>query len=227
MIPQKEAPFCAWYRGRTFSHCKDSRCLQKANAYTHTCTYKSSLNNSHHVLWPQQNNETREGALAPPLPMPLHMHEALENVAGKHHNNKLCYTCTYVHTYTLDTHARVKCVASTYGTYAHSYYECHIITTYTYMLEGEISLSQVPDAWCFTSQVPWHMATVLTDRYSYCGNCLLSCISLWRSDAIIYKPGSDVFQNTFISMYVHIRAAGSGGAGVAMATPLSENQTNF
>ena len=95
----REAPFCAWYRGRTFSHCKDSRCLQKANAYTHTCTYKSSLNNSHHALWPQQNNETREGALAPPLPMPLHMHEALENVAGKHHNNKLCYTyiCTCTH----------------------------------------------------------------------------------------------------------------------------------
>ena len=61
---------------------------------------------------------------------------------------------TYVHVHTLDTHARVKCVASTYGTYAHSYYECHIITTYTHMLEGEISLSQVPDAWCFTSQVP-------------------------------------------------------------------------
>ena len=27
---------------------------------------------------------------------------------------------TYVHVYTLDTHARVKCVASTYGTYAHT-----------------------------------------------------------------------------------------------------------
>ena len=123
----------------------------------------------------------------------------------------MLYIHTYVHVHTLDTHARVKCVASTYGTYAHSYYECHIITTYTYMLEGEVSLSQVPDAWCFTSQVPWHMATVLTDRYSYCGNCLLSCISLWRSDVIIYKPGSDVFQNICISMYVHIRAAGSGG----------------
>ena len=48
---------------------------------------------------------------------------------------------TYVHVHTLDTHARVKCVASAYGTYAHSYYECHIITTYTYMLEGEISHS--------------------------------------------------------------------------------------
>ena len=134
---------------------------------------------------------------------------------------------TYVHVYTLDTHARVKRVARTYGTYAHSYYECHIITTYTHMLEGEISLSQVPDAWCFTSQVPLHTATVLTDRYSYCGNCLLSCISLWRSDVIIYKPGSDVSQNICIGMYVHIRAAGSGGAGVAMAAPLGENQTYF
>ena len=28
-------------------------------------------------------------------------------------------------------------------------------------------------------------------------------------------------------MYVHIRAAGSGGGGVAMATSLSENQTIF
>ena len=77
MLPQREAPFCAWYRGHTFSHCKDSRCLQKANAYTHTCTYKSSLNNSHHVLWPQQNTQTRGRVLDPPLPMPLHIHEAL------------------------------------------------------------------------------------------------------------------------------------------------------
>ena len=123
MFPQREAPFCAWYRGCTFSHCKDSRCLQKANAYTHTCTYKSSLNNSHHVLWPQQNTQTRDGALDPPLPMPLHMHEALARTT--------IIIYAYVHVNSLDTHARVKCVASTYGTYAHSYYECHIITTYT------------------------------------------------------------------------------------------------
>ena len=71
---------------------------------------------------------------------------------------------TYVHVHTLDTHARVKCVASTYGTYAHSYYECHIITTYTYMLEGEISLSQVPDAWCLTSQVPLHTTHTHTQK---------------------------------------------------------------
>ena len=37
---------------------------------------------------------------------------------------------------------------------------------------------------------------------------------------MIYKPGSDIFQNICISMCVHIRAAGSRGAGVAMATPL-------
>ena len=39
------------------------------------------------------------GALDPPLPMPLHMHEALENVAGKHHNNNLCYTYIYMYTH--------------------------------------------------------------------------------------------------------------------------------
>ena len=95
MLPQREAPLCAWYKGRTFSHCKD---FQKANAYTHTCTYKSSLNNSHHVLWPQQNTQTRDGALDPPLPMPLHMHEAL----GKchwHNNNAIhmkVRTCIHI-----------------------------------------------------------------------------------------------------------------------------------
>ena len=55
--------------------------------------------------------------------------------------NYAIHTYVHVHTLDMDTHARVKCVASTYGTYAHSYYECHIITTYTYMLEGEISHS--------------------------------------------------------------------------------------
>ena len=141
--------------------------------------------------------------------MPLHMHEALENVAGKHHNNKLCYTCTYVHTYTLDTYARVKCVASTYGTYAHSYYECHIITTYTHMLEGEIShslrslmlsvsLVKFPDAW-----LQYWLIDIVT--------VVIACLSLWRSDVIIYKPGSDVFQNILISMYIHIRAAAYEG----------------
>ena len=80
-----------------------------------------------------KNTQTRGGALDPPLPMPLHMHEALARTT--------IIIYAYVHVHTLDTHARVKCVASTYGTYAHSYYECHIITTYTYMLEGEISHS--------------------------------------------------------------------------------------